>query len=507
MSSSYSNSLRVELIGSGDQAGTWGTTTDNNFAYIFDTAIAGINTVTVSSVSQALTYINGPTSTAALNQSIYAILKFDGAAAASAIYAPPVSKQYIIWNNSSFTITIYNSTVIGNTTAAGTGVAILAGSKVMVWSDGTNFYDVQLAGILPGANGGTGVANTGKTITLGGNLTTSGAFATTLTATGTTAVTLPTTGTLATLAGSETLTNKTLTSPTLTTPVLGTPSSGTLTSCTGLPLNTGVTGTLPVANGGTGTSSPSIVAGSNISVSGSWPNQTIASTGSTGVTSVSGTGYTNGFSLSGTVTSSGNLTLGGALISLGTYGFVSVADNTGMYNGAACGFYFGEPGYSQSMSPPNPATYTLGRSGQTWSTIYLQSAPVVSSDVRNKIVLGPTPGLDFISRLETAQYKLKIGGYDVEGIPDTMPPEFNKTPIPGHRIHYGLLAQQVKSVVDELQLPDFGGWLCSTPADPESEQSLRYEEFIAPMIKAIQDLKALVDAQAARITALEAKVG
>ena len=66
--------------------------------------------------------------------------------------------------------------------------------------------------VIAGAYGGTGVDNSGKTITLGGNLTTAGAYNTTLTATANTSITLPTTGTLATLAGTESLSNKTITS-------------------------------------------------------------------------------------------------------------------------------------------------------------------------------------------------------------------------------------------------------------------------------------------------------
>ena len=248
MSSSYSSNLRVELIGSGDQAGTWGTTTDNNFAYIFDSAIAGYQAVTVTSTAQALTYVNGPTSSAALNQSIYAILKFNSASAATAIYAPPVSKTYIIWNNSGYTITIYNSTVIGNTTAAGTGVAILNGNKVMVWSDGTNFYEVQaqnLTGTLAIVNGGTGqtTANAAFNALAPSQTSASGKY---LKSDGTNTswdqIDISTgdiTGTLPVANGGTGVTSSTgsgnnvlSTSPTLTTPILTTPSISTPTFAT-----------------------------------------------------------------------------------------------------------------------------------------------------------------------------------------------------------------------------------------------------------------------------------
>ena len=159
MSSTYSSSLRIELIGSGDQAGAWGATTDSNLAYILDTAVAGYQVVPITSTNQALTYVNGPTSSAALNQSVYAMLSFTGASAATNVYIPPASKQYIVRNNSGYTITIYNSTVIGNTTAAGTGISVVNGDKIMVWSDATNVFDLQaqnLTGTLAIAKGGTG---------------------------------------------------------------------------------------------------------------------------------------------------------------------------------------------------------------------------------------------------------------------------------------------------------------------------------------------------------------
>ena len=187
MASTYSPSLRIELIGAGDQAGTWNTTTNSNLGTIIESAIAGYVAVSVTSANQAFTASDG-----AADQARNAVIALSTTTGANFnVYAPPQEKTYIIYNTTAFTATIFNSTVIGNTTAAGTGVTVPAGKKLVVFSDATNFFTIDaasLTGVLAVANGGTGVTTstgTGNTV-----LSTSPTFSgTPILPTGTTATT------------------------------------------------------------------------------------------------------------------------------------------------------------------------------------------------------------------------------------------------------------------------------------------------------------------------------
>ena len=133
MPSSYSPDLRIELIANGEKSGTWGTITNDNLGVIIEDAISGLASVTTVSANQALTAQNG-----AVDQARCAALSLDTTTGADfAVYVPPVTKLYVVQNASSYTVTVYASTVLGNTTAAGTGVAIPTSKSVLLRCDGT----------------------------------------------------------------------------------------------------------------------------------------------------------------------------------------------------------------------------------------------------------------------------------------------------------------------------------------------------------------------------------
>jgi len=165
MASTFSPSLKLELIGNGDQSGTWGTTTNTNLGTLLEQAITGVRAITMVNANYTLTDLNGIS-----DEARNAVLVVGGTnSAIRSVIAPAVNKQYIIKNSTvgGFAIIIQ--------TASSTGITIANGATQTVYCDGTEFY-VGVDTVLNSTNavnvtGTIASAVTGTTQTFGDSTT------------------------------------------------------------------------------------------------------------------------------------------------------------------------------------------------------------------------------------------------------------------------------------------------------------------------------------------------
>ena len=130
MASTFSPSLKIELIGNGDKSGTWGTTTNNNLGTLIEQAIAGVQQIVMTNIDYTLSNLNGIS-----DEARNAVIVLSGTnSAIRNIIAPAVKKTYIIKNS-----TTGGFAVIVKTSAS-TGVSIANGATQTIFCDGTEFY-------------------------------------------------------------------------------------------------------------------------------------------------------------------------------------------------------------------------------------------------------------------------------------------------------------------------------------------------------------------------------
>lgn len=175
MTSAFSN-LKFELIGTGDQSGLWGQSTNTNIGTAIEQALVGMATLTSANfTANVATLLRADTNAAQNFRALCLNIASGAVSAAGTINVPAIEKPYIVINNSSFTVTVKVS--------GQTGVAVPAGKRTVVYNDGVDVGNqidfltgLTLGTALPVASGGSGATtasaartNFGAT-TLGGNL-------------------------------------------------------------------------------------------------------------------------------------------------------------------------------------------------------------------------------------------------------------------------------------------------------------------------------------------------
>ena len=186
---------------------------------------------------------------------------------------------------------------------------------------------------------------------------------------------------------------------------------------------------------------------------------------------------------------------------------------------------------SGNTAPYADNAYSCGKSSNRFTAVYAVTGTIQTSDVREKTaIVDSSLGLDFINTLRPVSYKWRVGSNEVTAVPDgfenvviseaytdesgtehpaiiEMRPKFREviTPKPGKRTHYGLIAQEVKAALTAAGCDDFAGYIKTDVSDPDSLEGLRYDQFIAPLIRAVQELSNGNSVLAARVAVLEAR--
>jgi hypothetical protein len=148
------------------------------------------------------------------------------------------------------------------------------------------------------------------------------------------------------------------------------------------------------------------------------------------------------------------------------------------------------------------AVYLGGGTNLRWIAVYAANGTIQTSDARQKTeIVTSSLGVDFVKSLRPVSYKFIVGGNKPTGETDS---EGNwiYQEVPGKRTHWGFVAQEVKEAVDAAGV-DFGGWILDDPSNPDSDQGLRYDQFIAPLTKALQEALAKIEILEAKVAALE----
>ena len=373
----------------GTLSGTWGDTVNYGITDYLDIAIAGTlsfagdGAITLANTLGSASG-NGITSTTAQ----YMVIRITGTqSVVKVITGPSYSKLYMVDHAGATSAVTFKA-------AGQTGVTVAVGEKCFVYYNGTDYVKVASSvadgvttidfgstGLTPNTatSGAVTVAGTLAVASGGTGITSFGAGIATFLGT-------PSSANLAAALTDETGSGSAVfaTSPALVTPNLGTPSAAVLTSATGLPLTTGVTGILPIANGGTATATPALVQGSGVTITGTWPNQTIAATGSGGtVTSVAAT-VPSLLSVSGSpITTSGTLafTYSGTALPVangGTGAPTLTANNVILGNGTSAPLFVA-PGSTGNVLTSDGSTWTSaavasGLSGITQSVSPFETA-------------------------------------------------------------------------------------------------------------------------------------